>query len=95
MYPGSFLFFLWILIFFFLVCFSIGMLLKILFCLSENVFNFSKIVYSFILALPGLPCWVKAFSSCGEQGVLSSCGAWASHCCGFSLQTMGSRAQAQ
>ena len=41
MYRGSFLFFLWILIFFFgLVCFSIGMLLKILFCLSENVFNF-------------------------------------------------------
>ena len=24
------------------------------------------------------------FSSCGEQGLLSSCGAWASHCGGFS-----------
>ena len=23
-------------------------------------------------------------SSCGEQGLLSSCGAWASHCGGFS-----------
>ena len=55
--------------FFFSACFSIGMLLKILFCLSENVFNFFKIAYLFILALPGLSCWVKAFSSCGEQGV--------------------------
>ena len=25
-----------------------------------------------------------AFSSCGEQGSLSSRGTWASHCCGFS-----------
>ena len=24
-----------------------------------------------------------AFSSCGQQGLLSSCGAWASHCSGF------------
>ena len=34
-------------------------------------------------------CWVFAapfglFSSCGNQGLLSSCGAWSSHCNGFS-----------
>ena len=27
---------------------------------------------------------VWAFSSCGEQGLFSRCGAWASHCGGFS-----------
>ena len=31
------------------------------------------------------------FSSCGERGLLSSCGVWASHCGGLSLQSMGSR----
>ena len=30
-----------------------------------------------------LHCWAE-FSSCHEQGLLSSCGAWASHCSGFS-----------
>ena len=37
------------------------------------------------------------FSSFREQGLLSSCGAWASHCGGFSCcgaQTLGSRASA-
>ena len=32
----------------------------------------------------GLRWCVRAFSSCSEQGLLSSCGAWASHCSGFS-----------
>ena len=32
--------------------------------------------------LPSLHCCAQAFSSCGEQGLLSSCGAQASHCCG-------------
>ena len=32
-----------------------------------------------------------AFSSCGEQGLLSSCGVWASHCGDFILQSTGSR----
>ena len=45
--------------------------------------NFLKI-YLFILAALGLHCWVWAFSTCSEQGLLSSCCAWASHCCGFS-----------
>ena len=29
-------------------------------------------------------CYMWAFSSCGEWGLLSSCSAWASHCSGFS-----------
>ena len=29
-------------------------------------------------------CCTWAFSSCRERGLLSSCGAWVSHCCGFS-----------
>ena len=33
----------------------------------------------------------QAFSSCGERGLLSSCGARASHCGSFSLQSTGSR----
>ena len=41
-------------------------------------------------------CWVfitvRAFSSCGKRGLLSSCGSWSSHCSGFSccgLQSLG------
>ena len=32
----------------------------------------------------GLHCCTRAFSSCGEQGLLSGRGAWAAHCGGFS-----------
>ena len=32
----------------------------------------------------GLCCCIWAFSSCGKQGLLSSYGAWTSHCGGFS-----------
>ena len=31
-------------------------------------------------AVLGLRCCMKAFSSCRQQGILPSCGAWASHC---------------
>ena len=39
-------------------------------------------------------CWVfvavhRAFSSCSEQGLLSGCGARASHCTGFSCRRAG------
>ena len=40
-------------------------------------------IYLFLAAL-GLCCCTWAFSSCGEQDLLSSCRAWASHCSGFS-----------
>ena len=42
------------------------------------------------LAVRGLHCCVRAFSTGGEQGLLSSCNAWASHCGGFSCS--GARA---
>ena len=32
----------------------------------------------------GLCCYVRAFSGCCKQGLLSSCGAWAFLCGGFS-----------
>ena len=44
------------------------------------------------LAALGLDCHAWAFSSCGEQRVLSSCDTRASHCSGFScceVQTLG------
>ena len=43
-------------------------------------FNF---IYLF-LAVLGLCCYSGFFSSCGEWGLLSGCGARASHCAGFS-----------
>ena len=46
------------------------------------------------LAVLGLCCCTWAFSGCSEQGLLSSCRAWASHCGGFSCgaQAPGTRA---
>ena len=49
------------------------------------------------MAALGLCCCVQAFSSCGEQGLLSSSGAWASYYSGFSCcgaQALGSQASA-
>ena len=44
----------------------------------------------YYLAVLGLHCCTDFFSCCGERGLLSSSGAQASHCGGFS----GCRAQA-
>ena len=42
-------------------------------------------IYLFLcLALLGLRHYMQAFSTCGEQGLLSSRHTWASHCSGFS-----------
>ena len=38
----------------------------------------------YVLAVLGLCCCMKAFSSCAKWGLLSSCGAQTSHCGGFS-----------
>ena len=43
------------------------------------------------MAALGLCCCVWAPSSCREWGLLSTCGARASHCAGFSLQSTSSR----
>ena len=47
-------------------------------CLFKKIF-----IYLFLAAL-GLHCYTRALSSCGEWGLTSSCGVWASHCSGFS-----------
>ena len=44
---------------------------------------FYEIDFFFLVEL-GLCCSARAFPSCGEQGLLSSCGAPAPHCGGFS-----------
>ena len=51
--------------------------------LSGRLSFFLSVYYLFLTAL-GLCCCVCAFSSWGEQGLLSNCSAQASHCGGFS-----------
>ena len=41
-----------------------------------------KKIFIYVCAGSSLLC--KFFSSCGEQGLLSGCGTWASHPSGFS-----------
>ena len=52
------------------------------------------VLISFVAVL-GLSCCQRAFSSCGEQGLLSGCGEQASHCGGVSCcraRTLGTQA---
>ena len=54
-----------------------------------------KISFYLFLATLGLCCCTLAFSSCGEQGLLSGCGVQASHRSGFfccRAQTLGQAA---
>ena len=59
---------------------------------SERLSHASNLGWSFLkfsfihlfLAVLGLHCCVLTFSSCRKQGLLSSCGAQASHCNAFS-----------
>ena len=51
------------------------------------------IFYLFNLAVLGLPCYMWAFSSWAEWGLLSGCSAWASHCDDFSGVETGSGAR--
>ena len=54
---------------------------------------FKKLIKKFYsLALLGLYYCAQAASRCGEWGLLSSCSARASHCCGFSCCRAHSRA---
>ena len=46
-------------------------------------FTLKKKIYLFLTVLH-LCCYVRAFSSCGDWGLLSGCDAWTSHCGGFS-----------
>ena len=64
-------------------------------CLFTSFFS-PIFIYLLLLAVVGLHCYMQAFSSCSDQGLYSSCSAWASHCSGFScwraraLECMGS-----
>ena len=46
------------------------------------------------MAVQGLCCCAGFFSSLSERGLLSSCGAQASHCCGFSCRAWALGTQA-
>ena len=48
--------------------------------------DFFPFSYSFIFGCPRSSCNIWAFPSCGKQGLLSSCIAWASHSRGFSCR---------
>ena len=48
------------------------------------LFSYYWFIYIFILAALGSSLPPGLFSSCGEQELLSSWSAWASHCSGFS-----------
>ena len=59
------------------------------FCLSGYLFQLHSFIYIYIfiylfLAVLGLRCCMRAFSSCGERGPTLRCSAQASHCGGFS-----------
>ena len=59
----------------------------------HNVQNHMLIfIYFYFCLCWGLHCCSTTFSGCGEQGLLSSGDAWTSHCSGFSLWSMSSRA---
>ena len=49
---------------------------------SQTIIFFKLFIHLF-LAVLGLCCGIDFFSSCGEWGLVSSCGGWASHCSGF------------
>ena len=52
--------------------------------LGQQLTLFALIKNIYILTVLGLHLCVLAFSSCGEQGLLSIFSVWASHCSGFS-----------
>ena len=62
----------------------------------EKILEINRDIYLyFVLATLGLHCCTPAFSSCSEQGLLSSWGVQASHCDGSSCckaQAVGTRA---
>ena len=60
-------------------------LLTIICLLLFNIYRFDiKFFFFFFLTVLGLHCFARAFFSCSQQGLLSSCGAQASHCSSFS-----------
>ena len=70
------------------VCNSVGWFLTLVVRAFWADFTLTHIIFFFFtclfLAAPGLCLCVRALSSCGERGLLSSCGSWAFHCSGLS-----------
>ena len=50
---------------------------------DRKIHSFFKCIYSFIFGCARSLSLHRFFFSCNEQGLLSSCGAWASNCCDF------------
>ena len=46
----------------------------------KNIYIYLLLFIYLFLAMLGLCCCVWPFSGCGKWGLLTSCGAWASHC---------------
>ena len=74
-----------------------GYLTEIIFCLPEESLYFFKVtlfLFTYILAVLVLPCFVQVFSNYGKWGYLG-CGAQASYCDDFSCcraQALGKQA---
>ena len=51
---------------------------------KTNMDIFYKVIQHLFLAVLGLHWCTQVFSSCSKRRLLSSCGAWASHCSGVS-----------
>ena len=45
---------------------------------------FKNFIYLFVFVCPGSSLLCVDFSACGQWGLLTSCGMWASHCSAFS-----------
>ena len=54
------------------------------FCIFLPLTILLKIIYIFIFGYAESSLLCELFSSCGNWGLFSSCGAHASYCCGFS-----------
>ena len=63
---------------------TLGMVLHMLVSPFKPVVTSLLNFYLFLASPLGLCCCTWAISNCGEQGLLSSCGVWVSHCDGFS-----------
>ena len=61
-----------------------GMIFSVFQPFGLGGFFFNYLFVYFTLTVLGLHCCVRAFSGCGKQGLLTSCGAWASHGSSFS-----------
>ena len=57
-------------------------LIHLVFQICKHISSF-LLEYLFIFGCTGLHCYERAFSTCGEWGLLSSCGTQASCCGGF------------